>query len=234
MIPNSRQHRIREPRDLDERALVAGARDGDEAAVRELIRRLNPRLFRVARGIVDSDAEAEEVVQESYLSAFTRLSSFREEARFSTWITRIVLNTARMRRRAARPQEEYDTVAENEFPGADVLAFPARGTERPETMLARTQVRAMLETAVASLPDELRVVFLMREVEGMSVRDVAHHLSLNPVTVKTRLFRARRRLKAILESEVSAGFEAIFPFDGARCAGMAERVTERLKQDGVL
>lgn len=232
MIPRSQNPAGPVPRDRDEAALVAAAREGDETAVRELIRGLNPRLFRVARGIVDCDAEAEEVVQESYLAAFTQLARFRGEARFSTWITRITLNAARMRRRAARPQSEYDTVAETELPDSDVLAFPGRGAERPEAALGRTQVSAMLEAAVAELPEDLRLVFLLREVEGMSVREVARDLSLNPVTVKTRMFRARRRLRALLEARLSAGFEAVFPFDGARCARMADRVIQTLRERG--
>lgn len=219
---------------LAEEALVAAARAHDEAAVRELIRRLNPRLFRVARGIVDSDAEAEEVVQETYLAAFTRLDRFRGEARFSTWITTIALNAARMRRRSARPHEEYDTLAENEAPAADVLAFPGRGPDRPEAALGRTQVSTMLEEVVADLPADLRLVFLLREAEGMSILEIARDLSLNPITVKTRLFRARKRLRAALESRLSGGFDAVFPFHGARCAHMADRIVADLKSTGSL
>lgn len=212
--------------------LVAAARNSDEAAVRELIRRLNPRLFRIARGIVPSDAEAEEVVQETYLAAFTRLDSFRGEARFSTWITRIAMNTALMRARRHHPEEEYDTVAEDDT--TRILAFPGQTAERPEAALGRAQMRGLLEHAVAALPPDLRLPFLMRESEGMSILSIARDLSLNPVTVKTRLFRARRRLRSALEENVKGGFDAIFPFDGARCVGMADRVVSRLKSGGHL
>lgn len=221
---------ISDLRDAPETELVALARERSEAAVRELIRRLNPRLFRIARGILDSNAEAEEVVQDAYLTAFTRLQEFRGEARFSTWLTRIVLNTARMRRRRSRHQEEYDTVAENESDHAQVLAFPGASSPDAEVALARSQLRGMIEVAVASLPPELRLVFLLREAEGMSVLAIARDLSLNPVTVKTRLFRARRRLRIALEKRLKGGFEAVFPFDGARCAGIADRVVCALKK----
>lgn len=218
-----------------EAALVAAAGAGGEAAVRELIRRMNPRLFRIARGVVASDAEAEEVVQETYLKAFTRLETFRGEARFSTWITRIALNTALMQlRRAPRPQEEYDTVAEDDTTAPRILAFPGQDAERPEAELGRAQMRALLEDAVAGLPADLRLPFLLREAEGMSVLAIARDLSLNPVTVKTRLFRARRRLRIALERRVRGGFDAIFPFGGVRCAGMADRVVARLKAEGRL
>ncbi|MRX50008.1 RNA polymerase sigma factor [Paracoccus sp. S-4012] len=212
--------------------LVAGARAGDEAAMRELIRRLNPRLFRVARGHLDGDAEAEEAVQEAWIAAFTRLEQFRGEAAFSTWVTRIAINAARMRRRAARPQEEYDTVAERARP--DVLAFPGRGTESAEAALARREVRGMLEAAVSALPPELRVVFLLREAEGLAVAAIARDLSLNAITVRTRLFRARRLLRTTLEARLQGGFAAVFPFDGARCAGMADRVVAGLRAGGRL
>jgi len=214
--------------------LVKAARQRDEAAVRELIRRLNPRLFRVARGIVASDAEAEEVVQEAYLMAFTRLDEFRGAARCSMWITRITLNAARMQVRRARPHDEYDTVTENDMSGPRILAFPGQQPDRPEAALGRAQMRGLLETAVAELPPDLRLPFLMRETEGMSVLAIARDLSLNPVTVKTRLFRARRRLRSALEQHMLGGFDAVFPFDGVHCAGMADRVVASLKADGRL
>lgn len=218
--------------DVDEATLVLAARKRDEAAVRELIRRLNPRLFRVARGIVDSDAEAEDVAQDAYLAAFTRLEQFRGASRFSTWIIRITMNAARMRQRGARQHQEYDTVDEKDEQGNSVVIFPGSGIERPETALGRSQIANMLETAVAALPVDLRLVFLLREAEGMSLLAIARDLSLNPITVKTRLYRARKRLRAGLEARLSGGFEAIFPFDGARCAQMADRVVAQLKKTG--
>ena len=215
--------------DAAEAELVEAARERDEAAVRELIRRMNPRLFRVARGLAASDAEAEEIVQETYLAAFTRLDSFKAEARFSTWITRICLNTARMRRRRSRAHEEYDTVTETNGSEDTVLAFPGAGVEQPDAVLGQRQVRVLLEHAVAELPPELRLVFLMREAEGMSTLAIARDLSLNPVTVKTRLFRARQRLRKAIEKRLRGGFDAIFPFGGRRCAAMADRVVKALR-----
>lgn len=217
--------------DATEAKLVEAARARDEAAVRELIRQMNPRLFRVARGLAGSDAEAEEIVQDTYLAAFTRLDSFRAEARFSTWITRICLNIAGMRRRGARTHEEYDTVTEANGPEETVLSFPGHGAGQPEAALGQRQVRVLLEQAVAELPPELRLIFLMREAEGMSTLPIARDLSLNPITVKTRLFRARQRLRNTIEKHLRGGFDAIFPFGGARCAAMADRVVAALRTD---
>lgn len=216
---------------LPELDLIARARMKEEAAIRELIRRLNPRLFRIARGIVSSDAEAEEVVQETYLAAFTGLERFDGRARFSTWITRIAINTALMRKRRARPEEEYDTVTEEN--NGNILRFVG-GIETPEANFGRTQISGILEVAVAGLTPELRLPFLLHEVEGMKIRDIARDLSLNSITVKTRLFRARRQLRAALEERLQGGFGSIFPFDGARCAHMADTVIARLVSKGEL
>lgn len=210
-----------------ETELVDAARSGSEGAVRELVRRLNPRLFRVARGIAPSDAEAEEIVQETYLTAFAQIDRFRGEARFSTWITRIAINAALMRARRAHPEEEYDAVKEDDQ--TRILSFPGQRPELPDTALGRAQIRVLLEQAVAELPPDLRLAFLLHEAEGMSVDDIARDLSLNPVTVRTRLFRARRRLRSAVERRIHGGFEAIFPFDGARCAGMADCVCAGLR-----
>ncbi|MBW3097609.1 RNA polymerase sigma factor [Pseudohoeflea coraliihabitans] len=206
----------------DRASLVRRARGRDEQAIRELIRQMNPRLFRVARGMAGSDAEAEEIVQETYLLAFTRLDGFRGEAQFATWITRIAINCALMQRRRAQPSKEYDTVKEEEADG--VLPFPVQHTELPEAALGRAQIRALLEDAVSQLPPDLRLPFVMREAEGLSVGIIARQLDLSSVTVRTRLFRARRKLRAVLEQRVAGGFESIYPFDGARCSNMADRV----------
>jgi RNA polymerase sigma-70 factor (ECF subfamily) len=215
-----------------EAVLVRSAREGSEAAVRELTRRLNPRLFRVARGIVSSDAEAEDVVQEAYLAGFAKLDSFREEASFTTWITRIAINEAKMQRRRDRPNEVYDTVAEDD--ASHILAFPGQDGESIETTIGRAQIRAITEKAVADLPPDLRLVFILRETEGLTTAEAAKALHINPVTVKTRLFRARRRLRTSLEEQARGGFEAIFPFDGQRCVHMADQVVVALKDLGRL
>lgn len=212
-----------------EAQLVELTRQGDEAAVREVVRRLNPRLFRLARGIVENDAEAEEVVQETYLIAFSRIGEFRGDAKLTTWVTRIALNVARMRLRARHPTEEYDSVAEAQDHDASIIAFPgSRGQPSPEVEHGRAQFRDWVETAVSALPSHLRVVFVLREAEGMALADIARDLGVTVMTVKSRLFRARRRLRSRLEAHIQGGFETVYPFDGARCAHMADSVIDQL------
>ncbi len=209
--------------------LVTAARAQDEAAVRELVRRLNPRLFRVARGILDTNADAEDAAQDAYLAAFTRLDQFRGESRFSTWLIRITINAARMRARATRLEEEYDTVVERDAADSAGVIFPG-DFEGSEAALGRSQISTMLETSVADLPAELRLVFLLHEVEGLGLLAIARTLSLNPITERTRLYRARKRLRAEFHARLMGGFDAIFPFDGARCTHMADRVIANLER----
>ncbi|MFP3977608.1 MULTISPECIES: RNA polymerase sigma factor [Marinobacter] len=214
--------------DTSEPELVALAREGHEAAIREIIRRLNPRLFRIARGIVDNDAIAEEVVQEAYLVAFTRIDEFRGDAKLATWITRITLNAAKMRLRKIRPAQEYDSINESQNADVSVVAFPGVQIPSPEAEQGRAQFRALIEAAVTELPSTLRVPFILREAEGMSVAAIAQDLDISVITVKTRLFRARRQLRSVMEEKIKGGFDSIFPFDGLRCAGMADSVVEIL------
>lgn len=234
MIPRIARPPKQGLQDAAEADLIALARQRNEDAVRELIRRLNPRLFRVARGMVASNAEAEDVVQDAYLAAFTRLDQFQGQSVFATWVTRITINAARMRLRGAHHADPYDTVNEVEPAQARVLTFPTGTMETAEMTLGRHELRHMLEEVVADLPPDLRLVFLLRETEGLSVLRIARDLSLNPITVKTRLFRARRRLRAALEGRLKGGFDTVFPFDGARCQHLTQSVLNQLKESGWL
>ena len=181
---------------LDDRALVALSLQRDEAAFRLIMQRHNRRLYRVARSVLGNDAEAEDVVQETYVRAFTHLEGFRGEARLSTWLTRIALHEALGRIRDHRPTTDLDHLdAINEQGEARVIFLPfARQDSNPEASAARAEVRRLLERAVDQLPGPFRSVFVMRNIEEMSVEETAAHLGLRPETVKTRLHRARRLL----------------------------------------
>jgi RNA polymerase sigma-70 factor (ECF subfamily) len=210
---------------LADETLMRLAAQGDEGAIRLLIRRHNRRLFRVARAVLRDDAEAEDVVQETYVRAFSHLASFRGEARLSTWLTRIALNEALGRARRRRPTVE---LSDTELREGRVLMFPLAIPTSPESETARSHVRHVLEDAVDALPDPFRVVFILRDVEGMDTEETASQLSIRPETVKTRLHRARRMLRTAIEKRLSATFSELFPFDGERCAHMADRVIEGL------
>lgn len=225
---------VREKAELDgcsDEALVVLARKGGENAIRVLIKRNNRRLFRIARAVIRDDGEAEDIVQETYVRAFTRLESFRGESSFSTWLTRIALNEALGRARKRKPSAglaELDTITAD-AQGAQIVMFPT-SLMPPDAHaeLGRSQVRELLEFAVDELPDAFRIVFVMRDVQELSVEETAAQLSLKPETVRTRLHRARRLLRATIEKRLSSGFSELFPFDGARCERVADRVIERL------
>ncbi len=218
---------------LGERDLVALARRGEPAAFGEIMRRHNRRLFRAARSVLRDDAEAEDAVQEAYLRAFRGLDSFRGEAGLSTWLTRITLNEAFGRLRRGRPVADLGVVdaAAREAGGARVLMFPTMahdGGSDPEGAMARRQIRRLLEEAIDALPERFRLVLVARDVDGMSVEEAAEVLGLRPETVRTRLHRARRSLRAALEARLGDALRGAFPFEGARCARLREAVLARL------
>jgi RNA polymerase sigma-70 factor (ECF subfamily) len=214
---------------LAEFDLIARMRKGDEAAFRAVIQRNNQRLFRIARGILKDDDEAEDAVQEAYVRAFTHLADFRGEARFSTWLTRIVLNEALGRLRARRPLVPWAEETEAEASG-QIVQFPVISTQPdPERAMAQHEIRHLLERAIDALPDAFRVVLIARVIEEMSIQETADLFGIRPETVKTRLHRARDMLRKDLEQQVGPLLTETFPFNGARCNRMADAVIARLQ-----
>jgi RNA polymerase sigma-70 factor (ECF subfamily) len=213
---------------LNDENLVRLARERDEAAVRAITRRYNRRLFRIARSILRNDAEAEDVVQETYVRAFTGLDMFRGDAAFGTWITRIAMNEALGRLRRRRPTVDWDTYGDNRTQ-AEIINFPASAASNdPEKTMAQSEVRAVVEQAIDELPDAFRAVFVARIVEGMSVDETADLFGLQPETVKTRLHRARVLLRAELDKQLGPAITTSFPFDGRRCERMTEAIVLRI------
>jgi RNA polymerase sigma-70 factor, ECF subfamily len=210
--------------------LVALIRAGDGAAFRAIMQRYNQRLYRVARGIVRDEAEAEDVLQEAYLRAFAGLREFRGDSGLATWLTRIVMNEALGRMRRRRPTEELE-VLDRAIEQGDtrVIMFPGvHASPSPEAAAARTEVRRLLEHAIDELPEAFRLVFVMRDVEEMSIEETAANLAIRPETVKTRLHRARKLLRKNLDAKLATVLKDTFPFQGARCARITEAVMARL------
>lgn len=220
---------------LGEAELVRLAQAGDREAFRVIMQRGNQRLFRIARGVVRDDAEAEDVLQEAYARAFAAIGAFRGEAGIMTWLTRITLNEARGRLRRRRPTVGLDQIEAAQRDGAQVIPFPgAFGTESPEAGTARAQIRRLIEHAVDELPEAFRVVFIMRDIEECSIEETAANLGLKPETVKTRLHRARRLLRQALDAKLATTVVEAFPFLGARCRRITDAVLERLEAEGRL
>jgi RNA polymerase sigma-70 factor, ECF subfamily len=208
-------------------ALVRRALARDESAVRAIITANNQRLYRLARGILRRDHEAEDVVQETYVRAFTHLSDFRGESSLSTWLSRIAMNEALGRLRRERPGVELSSLPQGTLE-AQVIRFPTAATEDPEKSMAQRQIQHVVEAAIDELPEPFRLVFIARMVEGMSVEGTAELLTLKPETVKTRLHRARAMLRANVERKIGPVVMDAFPFAGRRCAEFTDAVIARL------
>jgi RNA polymerase sigma-70 factor (ECF subfamily) len=209
--------------------LVALVLAGDGPAFAAIMTRYNQRLFRVARGVVRDEAEAEDVLQEAYVRAFAALPDFRGEAGLGTWLTRIVLNEALGRLRRRRPTEQLDVLDQDVQTGdSRVVMFPGVNAPNPEAAAARSEVRRLLERAIDDLPEAFRLVFVMRDIEEMSIDETAANLAIRPETVKTRLHRARRLLRKNLDDKLSTVLRDTFPFQGARCARITQAVMARL------
>jgi RNA polymerase sigma-70 factor (ECF subfamily) len=215
---------------MDDEQLVRLARAGTPAVFRTITQRHNRRLYRVARGILGDDTEAEDVVQECWMRAFQNLASWRGESAFATWLTRIVINEALGRKRKRRPTIDVSGLDLIDEQGeARVLIFPGiRPGDDPETDASRAEIRRLLEHAIDDLPDSFRVVFVMRDVEQMSVEETASQLDIPPETVKTRLHRARRRLRDALQERLGSVLQDTYSFDGDRCERMTKAVLQRL------
>ncbi len=208
--------------------LVKRALARDEAAVRDIIRANNRRLYRLARGILRNDGEAEDVVQETYVRAFTRLADFRGESSLSTWLSRIAMNEALGRLRRERPGVEISSLPQGTLE-AQIIQFPLMSaTDDPEKSMAQREIQHVVEGAIDDLPEPFRLVFITRVVEGMNVEETAEILDLKPETVKTRLHRARAMLRENVEKKIGPVVMEAFPFAGRRCDRLTEAVLKRL------
>src|SRR5580692_10811374 len=207
--------------------LVARARARDEAAVRAIMQANNRRLYRLARGILRNDSEAEDVVQETYVRAFTHLDSFRGDSSLATWLARIAMNEALGRLRSQRPGVEWTSLPPGTLE-AQIIQFPLSATPDPEKTMAQREIQHVVEHAIDELPEAFRIVFITRVIEGMNVEETADILGLKPETVKTRLHRARTMLRDNVERKIGPVVMDAFPFAGKRCERLTGAVLTRL------
>lgn len=213
----------------DDDQLLAQARRKERGAVALLIRKHNRKLYRLARGILNDDSEAEDALQEAYVRAFNNLDAFRGEAQFGTWLGRIVINEALAAIRRRRPTVGIDAIVEGPAQ-AQIIPFPyAHAEPDPEAATAQHQIRVLLERAIDSLPETFRGVLIARLVEGMSVEETAELFEIAPETVKTRVHRARHLLRREMERRIGPVFGDAYPFAGRRCEQLAARVLARLE-----
>jgi RNA polymerase sigma-70 factor (ECF subfamily) len=213
---------------LDDAELVRRALGRDAGAFRAIMQRHNQRLYRIARSVLRDSAEAEDAVQEAYVSAFTHLASYRNETSLAAWLARIAMNEAlgRLRRKRSRldlaPLDEARTEAA-------IIQFPFSGqNEDPERTMAQRQILQLVEQATDGLPETYRLVFVTRVIEGMSVEETAQLLGIKPETVKTRLHRARQLVRDRINEQIGPLLMDAFPFAGWRCERTTDAVMRRL------
>jgi RNA polymerase sigma-70 factor (ECF subfamily) len=199
--------------------LVRRVRSGETALFEVLMRRYNARVYRVARAILRDDSEAEDVMQQAYMNAFMHLEQFAARSTFSTWLTRIAAHEAiaRSRRRGR--------IAELDAPEEEV-----RGTAPdPEHQAFAAELKALLESAVDRLPESHRLVFMLRDIEGLSTAETAECLEISEENVKTRLHRSRAMLRNDLFEQTGAVTSSAFQFHLSRCDRVAAAVMAKIR-----
>ena len=216
----------------DDAALASRAAQGDQDAFARIMRRYNQRLYRLAVSVMGDASEAEDVLQESYVRAFYALATYSGAGSLGAWLARIVRNEAIDRVRARESRRTHVAIeaelgvqsAEDE---TNVTSDPM--LIDPQALAANAELRKLLERAIQRLPEQFRTAFVLREVEGLSVEETAEYLGIPPATVKTRDHRARNLLRGYLSENIDATIPQTFPFLGARCDRIVEKVLARLK-----
>ena len=202
--------------------LVRRVLAGETACFELLMRRNNQRLYRAVRSILTDNDEAEDVMQEAYVAAFTHLGQFAGRSLFSTWLTRIAMNEAFARTKRKKRQATLEDGSETE---ESTMSQALRG---PEQRASDRELGIILEDAVDSLPEPFRTVFVLRSVEQLSVAETSEVLDIPEETVKTRLHRAKNQLRDLLTERVGAKIPQIYDFHRSRCDLVVARVIARL------
>lgn len=197
----------------DDLALVHATKSGDIAAFEELVKRYDRKLFRIAQHLMRNREDAEDAVQESFLKAFQHLGQFREDAKFSTWLIRIAMNQSLMMLRKRRPTAEVSIDNDFELEDGNLPIQVEDWAPNPEELYRAAELREILRSTLQELGPGLRVVFVLRDIEGFSVEQTAEALQLSLAAVKARSFRARLQLRERLsryfnQAEEPAGVES--------------------------
>jgi RNA polymerase sigma-70 factor, ECF subfamily len=189
---------------------------GETSLFELIMRRYNQRVYRAVRAIVRDESEAEDVMQQAYVNAYTHLAQFAERSAFSTWLTRIAINEALARIRPRGLQVVSD----------DVMPEVESPSPNPEEAAMSSEVKEVVESEIAALPESYRSVFMLREVEGLSTIETAECLDLSEDVVKTRLHRARAMLREKIYRRASFG--SVFTFGQSRCDRIVANVMAQI------
>jgi RNA polymerase sigma-70 factor, ECF subfamily len=210
---------------LSDEEVVERVRAGETALFEILMRRHNQRLYRVARGILGDGAEAEDVMQDAYVRAYTHLDQFAGRSSFATWLTRIAVHESLARARWRSRFVEIDAMSIPRKEALPPLWAPERG---PESQAVAQSLRSVLESAIAGLPDTYRPVVVLRDIQGLSTAEAAECLDLTEAVIKVRLHRGRALLRRDLSTRAGDALEGAFEFGAERCDRVVEGVLARI------
>jgi RNA polymerase sigma-70 factor (ECF subfamily) len=187
----------------DEECLVARLQAGDERAFETLVRTHGARLLNIARRLLSNESDAQDALQEAFVSAFRSIDRFEGQARLSTWLHRIVVNAALMKLRKQRRlrEESLDGLLPRYSDDGHPLDAPVAWRDAPDDPIEREQTRRLVRDSIDRLPDGHRTVLLLRDIEEMSTKEAAELLGITPNAVKVRLHRARQALRELLDRE---------------------------------
>jgi RNA polymerase sigma-70 factor, ECF subfamily len=186
------------PAGFDESALVAQAKAGDQNAFAELVNRYERKIYRLAKNITRNDEDAEDVLQDAFLKAYTHLDSFKGDSKFYTWIVRIAVNEALMRLRKRKTDRSVPLDEPVELGEETVQREIAVWEDNPEQQYSQEEWRRILDDAVDTLKPDFRTVFVLRDIEELSTEETAETLGISVPAVKSRLLRARLALRETL------------------------------------
>ncbi|HEX7356870.1 MAG TPA: RNA polymerase sigma factor, partial [Ignavibacteriaceae bacterium] len=206
---------------ISDEEIIIEIKNGNIEAYSEIVRRYNQRLYRIAVSYGVTDDDAEEVIQLAYISAYEKLSQFRGEAKFSTWLIRILINECLMLK---RQQKRIVKIEES-----DNVTFSGDNHQNPEENYMNIERKEMLEEAVKRLPEKYRTVFIFKEIEGMSIEEISDSLGISKVNVKVRLHRAKSMLKEDIKGILH--FSSLFTFGNERCDNMTENVMDYIRNN---
>jgi len=206
---------------LSDEEVVRRVLAGETALFEVIMRRYNERLYRTARAITRNDSLAEEIMQSAYVRAYEHLDQFAGRASFGAWLTRIAVNEALARVRDSQRFSE----TEGEGDPMDRFASPSRD---PEQTAANSELSRLLETLIEALPDNIRSVFVLREVEGMNTSETAEALDITEESVRVRLFRARASLRDSLAAHATRDHRRLFAFHATRCDRVVRNVLDQI------
>jgi RNA polymerase sigma-70 factor, ECF subfamily len=212
---------------MPDEEVVQRVRAGEVDLFEIIMRRYNQRLYRASRAILGDDSEAEDVMQDAYVRAYTHLDQFEERSKFSTWLIRIAVHEALARARRRSRLVEIDPILDSDEESMKILGA---SSQDPEQLVMASELRAALETAIDALPETYRSVFVLREVEELSTKETAECLDLSEETVKVRLHRARALVYQRLLDRPGAAAKEAFQFHLSRCDRVVAGVFERIKR----